>query len=101
MKDKRNSPSLLPVIQASKEVGTKQNQCSNCLHWFKYPQELAGPAGIVSGIPQIEEMGDCRRYPPVIAGSHPGFQLQMQGRLGHFPATSSSNSCGEYVQVSS
>lgn len=102
MKEKRNSLSVQPVIQVESEVGTKKNQCSNCLHWFKYPQESLASLGVINlGSQQAGEWGDCRRYPPVIAGSHPGFQLQPQGRLGYFPATISSNSCGEFIQVSS
>jgi hypothetical protein len=102
MKEKRNSFPVQPLTQVEQEIGTKKNQCSNCLHWFKYPKESLVSVGMINlNTQQAGEWGDCRRYPPVIAGSHPGFQLQLQGRLGHFPATISSNSCGEFIQVSS
>ena len=39
MKEKRNSFPVQPVTQVEQEIGTKKNQCSNCLHWFKYPKE--------------------------------------------------------------
>lgn len=101
MKDRKNTSPAGSAPRNEPEIETKQNQCCNCKHWFKYPETSPSQLRPIAIDVQGGTWGDCRRYPPVIAGSHPGFQLQLQGRLGHFPATISSNSCGEYVKVSS
>lgn len=94
------APVLVPTLtreepQPVREI--QKNQCRSCAHWAKFPEEVKGAMMITPGA----LLGECRRWPPVIAGSSIGFQLQVQGKLGHFPITDGFNFCGEYTEISS
>lgn len=75
----------------------RKNQCQSCAYWREIPEHAKGMLLMVPGQP----MGECKRWPPVIAGASIGFQLQPSGKVGHFPITDGFNFCGEYKEISS
>lgn len=56
------------------------NSCSVCSHWHK----------------DIRDTGECRRFPPVLIQSIPGSHLLPEGKLGIFPLTQATTTCGEF-----
>lgn len=107
--EKKRKPAAAPVHSPIPEMtyvdpkpkaevrDNQKNQCRSCAYWSKIPEEVKGSLLMVPGHP----MGECKRWPPVIAGASIGFQLQPTGKIGHFPITDGFNFCGEYKEISS
>jgi|APGre2960657423_1045063.scaffolds.fasta_scaffold01805_4 hypothetical protein len=45
---------------------------------------------------QDKQVGECRRFPPVLIYSVPGSHLLPDGRIGIFPSTLPTTTCGEF-----
>lgn len=66
----------MSLPKTKKHSGT----CSTCSFWES----------------QEGQVGECHRFPPVLIQSVPGSHLLPEGKMGIFPLTQATITCGEF-----
>jgi len=67
--------------------------CETCRWWLPEPEDTPLPLRRDAPLPHGGPVGECRRYPPMMAGR--GLYSDL---VSIWPATAALHGCGEYSQ---